>query len=59
MKALFYRKTDDRLMKDKPEGEILFENQYTECYLFGIRLYRNDYNFICNIQDRPKNAGFK
>lgn len=60
MKGIFHRVIDDKLLKDKPDGEILIEDHIIKSYLFGIKIYEKKYDYVCSMNNKHKETtGFK
>lgn len=59
MKAVYYTNSDEKVVRDKPDGELLYQDYFKDHFLFGIKIRREKINYLCTILNNNNKTGFK
>lgn len=59
MKGIIYIESGEQILRDKPEGELLWQDYYKDYYFMGIKVYRRKIDYCCSLNGKPSSAGFK
>jgi hypothetical protein len=59
MKAIYYTESDEKIMMDKPDGTMLYQDFWKDYYFLGIRICRRKINYLCNLLNKDNKPGYK
>jgi hypothetical protein len=59
MKAIYYTESDEKIIMDKSDGTMLYQDFWKDYYLFGVKVHRKRINYLCNLMNKENKPGYK
>lgn len=59
MKPIYYTTIKEKIIRDRPEGEMLCQDYLKVFYIFGIKVRGQKIDYECNLLNKENKPGYK